>query len=280
LQESAAEIVIHLAAQPLVRIGYEQPLATLQTNVMGTAHLLEACRHVASVRAVVVITTDKVYENRDWVYPYREADRLGGRDPYSASKAAAELVTATYRSSFFERASAATRAASARAGNVIGGGDWAKDRLLPDCIRAFETDVVVTLRNPLAVRPWQHVLEPLSGYLVLAERLLAADGHDYAAAWNFGPESTDFATVSDVAHAAAEFWGESARVAEAPSPEHPPEMHQLRIDSSSARARLAWRSRWTTRQAVEHTVRWHRALRDGEDMLAFTREQIAAYEAG
>jgi CDP-glucose 4,6-dehydratase len=279
LQTSAADVVFHLAAQSIVRESYTEPLATLQTNVIGTAHLLEACRHAPSVRAIVVITTDKVYEHRNTEQGYCESDRLGGNDPYSASKAAAELVAASYRASFFERTPELALVATARAGNVIGGGDWAKDRLLPDCMRSFGKSAAATLRHPTAVRPWQHVLEPLSGYLVLAERLLGPDGERFARAWNFGPEGADDATVAEVARTAAEFWATGASVVEAPSPDDPPEMHLLRIDSSAARARLSWRSRWNVRQAVEQTVRWHRAQRDGADMLGFTRAQIAAYEA-
>jgi CDP-glucose 4,6-dehydratase len=280
LQSSAAEVVFHLAAQPLVRASYEEPLATLQTNVIGTAHLLDACRETPSVRAVVVVTTDKVYEDRRSLDPYREADRLGGHDPYSASKAAAELVTASYRASFFEGRRAAPRAATARAGNVIGGGDWAKDRLIPDCMRAFGTRTAVTLRNPRAVRPWQHVLESLSGYLALAERLAGDGGEAFASAWNFGPDPADYASVGEVARTVAELWGDGARVVAAPSPDQPVETELLRLDSSRARETLRWRPRWTTRQAVAQTVSWYRAQADGKDMLSFTREQIAAYEAG
>jgi CDP-glucose 4,6-dehydratase len=274
LQASRAEVVFHLAAQPLVRESYEQPLATLRTNIIGTAHVLELCRETPSVRAVVVVTTDKVYEDRNSLEPYREADRLGGHDPYSASKAAAELVTASYRSSFFD----GKRVATARAGNVIGGGDWAKDRLLPDCVRAFRVHTPVTLRNPQAVRPWQHVLESLSGYLVLAERLVADDRGELAGAWNFGPEPSDYATVADVARTITDFWGDDARIIVAPSPRDPHETPLLRIDSSRARASLGWRSRWTMRRAVEQAVRWHRAQADGQDVLSVTRDQIAAYE--
>jgi CDP-glucose 4,6-dehydratase len=252
----------------------------LQTNIIGTAHVLEVCRETPSVRAVVVVTTDKVYEDRKSSQPYREADRLGGHDPYSASKAAAELVTASYRSSFFEGNRGSARVATARAGNVIGGGDWAKDRLLPDCVRAFSAGAAAALRSPNAVRPWQHVLESLSGYLVLAERLAADEGSELASAWNFGPEPTDFATVREVARTIAELWGDGARVVDAPSADDPVETQVLRIDSSRARELLRWRSRWTMRQAVERTVSWHRAQVDGKDMLSVTREQIAAYEAG
>jgi CDP-glucose 4,6-dehydratase len=279
LRAVAPEIVFHLAAQPLVRESYDRPVETFRTNVLGTVHVLESCRHVNSVRAVVVVTTDKVYQNREWVHPYREMDRLGGADPYSASKAAAELVTESYRASFFAGVNGAARVASARAGNVIGGGDWGKDRLLPDCIRAFCDGKPVALRYPGAVRPWQHVLEPLSGYLVLAERL--ATGSDTAApsAWNFGPDGTDDAAVADVARMAAAEWSDDASFIETPSGDALPEMGLLRIDSSRARAQLGWRSRWTVRQAVAQTVAWHRAREGGADMLSYTRDQIGTYEA-
>jgi CDP-glucose 4,6-dehydratase len=278
MRAAEPEVVFHLAAQPLVRDSYERPLETFMTNVVGTAHVLEACRAAASVRAVVVITTDKVYENRKWLYPYREVDRLGGHDPYSASKAAAELVTASYRSCFFARADAA-HVASARAGNVIGGGDWAKDRLLPDCLRAFADGAPAQLRHPSSVRPWQHVLEPLSGYLALAQRLLDSDGAAFATAWNFGPEPADYATVGEVAAMAAQCWGSGAKVAEGPNPDDFVETELLRIDSSSARARLGWRPRWSMRKAVEQTVMWHRARQAGAALGPITLDQIADYES-
>ncbi|MDR7379549.1 CDP-glucose 4,6-dehydratase [Rhodoferax ferrireducens] len=268
-------VVFHLAAQPLVRASYADPLGTFATNVMGTAHLLEAVRSVPSVRAVVVVTTDKVYDNREWVYPYRESDALGGHDPYSASKGAAEIVTASYRASFFHAAGAA-QIATARAGNVIGGGDWAADRLVPDCLQAFAAQRPVHLRYPGAVRPWQHVLEPLSAYLRLAEALLAQSSHA-ASAWNFGPDARGDATVGQVAQRLAALWGQGAQVEIPEGGAHPHEAGQLRLDITRARAELGWQPRWSLDQALEHTVAWQRAWLAGEDMAAVSRTQIAAY---
>nr|WP_315207829.1 CDP-glucose 4,6-dehydratase [uncultured Albidiferax sp.] len=267
-------VVFHLAAQPLVRASYADPLGTFATNVMGTAHLLEAVRTVSSVRAVVVVTTDKVYDNREWVYPYRESDALGGHDPYSASKGAAEIVTASYRASFFHTPGSA-QIATARAGNVIGGGDWAADRLVPDCLKAFADQQPVQLRFPGAVRPWQHVLEPLSGYLRLAEALL--DGPAAASAWNFGPDARGDATVGQLAQRLAAQWGQGARVDMPDGGQHPHEAGQLRLDITRARAELGWQPRWSLDVALAHTVAWHRAWLVGDDMAAASRAQIAAY---
>lgn len=276
------EIVFHLAAQPLVRASYDQPLYTWITNTVGTAHVLEATRLIDSVRAVILITTDKVYENREWVYPYRELDKLGGSDPYSASKAAAEMVAASYRESFF-----GTRAehdhpaqvATARAGNVIGGGDWATDRLVPDCLEAFAKREPVRLRYPHSVRPWQHVLEPLSGYLRLAERLLEEKGDKYARAWNFGPDADGEVTVAEVANSVARLWGEGARVEQEPATHsNPHEAGLLRLDSTLARTALGWRPRWLLSEALEQTVKWHKVWLRGDDVLAFSLDQIADYE--
>lgn len=279
--QARPEVVFHLAAQPLVRAGYVDPLGTLASNVTGTAHVLEAARRTDSVRAVVIITTDKVYENHEWSYPYREIDPLGGDDPYSASKAAAELVTASYRASFFTGDKGhGARVATARAGNVVGGGDWAADRLLPDCMAAFATGRAAYLRNPGAVRPWQHVLEPLAGYLILVERLLDTAGVDYARAWNFGPDARGDATVSEVANAAAGFWGGSARVEYAPcADDEPHEAGLLRLDSTPARTDLGWCPRWSLDEALERTITWHKAWLGNGDMHAFTLEQIADYES-
>jgi CDP-glucose 4,6-dehydratase len=280
LSTAQPEVVFHLAAQPLVREGYRDPLRTLATNVMGTANLLEAAREEKSVRAVVIITTDKVYENREWPYSYRENDRLGGHDPYSASKAAAEIVAASYRASFFgEEQGHPVRVATARAGNVIGGGDWALDRLVPDCLRAFAAGESVRLRFPRAVRPWQHVLEPLAGYLLLAEHLLAPDGAKLARAWNFGPDASATAAVGEVAKVTARFWDKDACVECVPAAEEPHEAGLLRLDSTSARTELGWKPRWSLEHAIQETVFWHRAWIRGADMGAVSLDQIRAYQA-
>lgn len=272
------EVVFHLAAQPLVKDGYRDPLATLATNVMGTANVLQATRGVDSVRAVVAVATDKVYENREAGHAFGEQEPLGGHDPYSASKAAAEIVVASFRSSFFGDGGHPARIASARAGNVIGGGDWAADRLVPDCLRAFAAGEPVRLRRPDAVRPWQHVLVPLSGYLALATRLLGGDGERFARAWNFGPDAGDDASVNEVAQRLATLWG-SAQVEHAADPEWQ-EAGLLRLDSARARSELGWAPRWSLQEALEHTVAWHRSWLRGDDMQAVCREQIAAYDAG
>jgi CDP-glucose 4,6-dehydratase len=278
LERARPEVVMHLAAQPLVSAGYDDPLATFATNVTGTAHLLEATRAVDSVRAVVVVATDKVYENKESGHAFSEVDPLGGHDPYSASKAAAEILVASYRSSFFADDAGGARVASARAGNVIGGGDWAADRLVPDCMRAFAAGEPVRLRRPDAVRPWQHVLGPLSAYLALAARLLGDDGERFARAWNFGPDADDDASVGDVAQRTATLWGDGARVErEASSSFH--EAGLLRLDSSLARSELGWAPRWPLQQALERTVAWHRAWQAGDDMQAASQAQIAEYEA-
>ena len=281
LDNAKPEVVFHLAAQPLVRASYRDPLGTLATNVMGTAHLLEAVRATRTVRAVVLITTDKVYENCEWAYPYRELDPLGGHDPYSASKAAAEIVAASYRSSFFEgETSHPACVATARAGNVIGGGDWASDRLVPDCVRAFTKNEPVRLRFPQAVRPWQHVLEPLTGYLQLAQRLFAPDGAKFAKAWNFGPDASGDATVGEIAEATARLWGGGAGVERAPSTDTSHEAGLLRLDSTLARTELGWKPRWSLEQALMQTVTWYQAWARGADMAAICLSQIRAYEAG
>lgn len=279
-RKAQPEVVFHLAAQPLVRESYRDPLGTLASNVMGTANVLEAARQTGSVRGIVLITTDKVYENREWVYPYREVDALGGHDPYSASKAAAEIVAASYRASYFGGGRHhPALVATARAGNVIGGGDWAADRLVPDCLRAFADGEAVRLRFPAAVRPWQHVLEPLAGYLFLAERLFASDGARFARGWNFGPDVRGDATVGEVAKAVARYWGGDARVELVPSDEHPHEAGLLRLDSSCAHNMLGWKSRWSLQRALEQTVTWHHAWRNGKDLAEFSFDQIRDYEA-
>jgi CDP-glucose 4,6-dehydratase len=268
------EVVFHLAAQSLVRVSYGKPLETFETNVMGTANLLEAARATPSVRAVVVVTTDKCYENREWVWPYREVDALGGHDPYSASKACAELVTASYRQALFGSKGAAI--ATARAGNVIGGADWATDRLVPDIVSAIVGRRTAAIRNPASVRPWQHVLEPLSGYLTLAEHLLT-QGHAFGEAWNFGPSADSIQSVSTVANELCTAWGGEASWTHDAS-QHPHEAGILALDSSKARGRLGWRPRLEYRDAIRWTVEWYKAFHAGGDARALTLDQIRRYE--
>ncbi|MBB5753948.1 CDP-glucose 4,6-dehydratase [Prosthecomicrobium pneumaticum] len=269
------ELVFHLAAQSLVRPSYADPLGTYATNVMGTAHVLDAARRRGGVRAVIVVTSDKCYENREQIRAYREGDAMGGHDPYSSSKGCAELVVAAYRASYF--ADGSTAVASARAGNVIGGGDWSAERLVPDAIRAFTAGRALELRRPEAVRPWQHVLDPLAGYLRLAELLLGPRGRDFAQAWNFGPAAGGEAPVSVVADALAAHWGEGAAWRSAGDPAGPHEAGLLALDSAKARARLGWKSAFGLDEAVARTVDWFKAYRAGADMRAFTLDQIAAH---
>ena len=276
LDQVRPEVVFHLAAQPLVGEGYRNPLGTMATNVMGTANLLESIRSVDSVRAVVVVATDKVYENRELGHAFGEQDPLGGNDPYGASKAAAEIVVAGYRSSYYGIGRHPARIASARAGNVIGGGDWAADRLVPGCLRAFAEGEPVRLRRPGAVRPWQHVLGPLSGYLALASRLLGDGGDRYSRAWNFGPNAGDEASVGEVAQRVATLWGDGAQVEGGAHPTWD-EAGLLRLDSTLARSELGWAPRWSLQQSLERTVAWQRAWQRGDDMRAVCREQIASY---
>lgn len=278
LRAAAPEVLIHLAAQPLVRQSYDEPVGTFATNVMGTVNVLEAARDLSSLRAIVVITTDKVYANHNTGERFAEDAPLGGDDPYSASKAAAELVAASYRHSFFGGASRAL-VASARAGNVIGGGDWAEDRLVPDCLRAFSASQPVYLRYPSASRPWQHVLEPLTGYLVLAARLLSPDGGSFARSWNFGPRPVDQATVGSVAQRIAYLWGDGAEVL-LDNAAHPHEAGLLALDSGMATSLLGWRPRWSLDDALRATVAWQRAYESGQDMRSFTVCQIETYLAG
>jgi CDP-glucose 4,6-dehydratase len=274
------EIVFHMAAQPLVRESYRDPIGTYETNAIGTARLLEAVRHTSSAKAVVCVTTDKCYENKEWLWGYRETDPLGGYDPYSNSKACAELISSAYRQSFFpldKHAEHGCGIASARAGNVIGGGDWSTDRLIPDLIRGFETNQPVLIRNPAAIRPWQHVLEPLSGYMRLAE-LLAGDGAvQYATAFNFGPSDDDAKPVSWIADKIKHLWGGTASwtLDEALRPH---EAGYLKLDSSRARSELGWRPRLTLEQAIEWIIEWHQSFLHRDDMEAFTLSQILRYE--
>lgn len=274
MAQAKPEVVFHLAAQPLVRRSYADPVDTFTTNVIGTVNVLEAARASKTVRALVNVTTDKCYDNREWYWPYRENDPLGGHDPYSASKACAELVTACYRTSFF--APAGMLLASARAGNVVGGGDWAEDRLVPDILKAFDAERVLSIRSPSAIRPWQHVLEPLSGYLLLAQRMLSGDAQA-AGAWNFGPAQESARDVRTI----VEFFsrriaGSSWTTDDQPRPH---EAGRLELDSSRARALLGWRPRWSIEETLGKTLDWHMAWRAGADMAAITRDQIADFTA-
>lgn len=266
------EIILHLAAQPLVRYSYQNPVETYGVNVMGVVNLLESVRSIGSVKTVVNVTTDKCYENREWPWGYREIEPMGGRDPYSSSKACSELITAAYRNSFLAEKGVAI--ATARAGNVIGGGDWAADRLLPDFLRAIDSGSTLTIRSPGAIRPWQHVLEPLSGYLSLAERLYN-DGAAYAEAWNFGPADEDAHSVGwIVEHLASRTPGMEWHCDSAPQPH---EANYLKLDSSKARSRLAWKPHWPLPTALDKTLAWHRGWQGGEDMRDFSLKQIGEY---
>jgi CDP-glucose 4,6-dehydratase len=274
MQTAQPSIVIHMAAQALVRESYNMPIETFSTNVIGTVNVLEAARQSGTVQAIVNITTDKCYENKEWLWSYRENDSLGGHDPYSSSKACAEIAAAAYRSSFL--AEAGVQLANVRAGNVIGGGDWANDRLIPDFLRAIDAGEILRIRSPNAVRPWQHVLEPLSGYLMLAERLVI-DGAEFAEAWNFGPEESDAKPVSWIAerlchkipHARWEVEGKP----------QPHEAGLLKLDSAKAKARLGWAPRWSLETALDKTVSWHQASKEGQSMAEVSIRQIAAYQA-
>ncbi len=273
MQEARPEFVFHLAAQALVKKSYDDPVETVSANVLGSAHLLEAVRHCASIRSLVYITSDKCYENVEWIWGYRENDRLGGRDPYSASKAAAEIIFSAFYRSYFE-SHPDFGAATTRAGNVIGGGDWAADRIIPDCIRAVEKGEPIRLRNPEATRPWQHVLEPLSGYLMLAAKLYenpcAFDG-----SWNFGPETTEVRTVREVAESIIRNLGRGA--IELDRTEHQHEARLLQLNCDKARQLLGWEPRWTVDETFEKTASWYKSVMDGEDAEAVTRRQLQAY---
>lgn len=276
--EVKPEIVFHLAAQPLVRASYVDPVETYSTNVLGTVHLLEAVRNTSSVRAVVNVTSDKCYENREWVWGYREHEPMGGHDPYSNSKGCAELVTSSFRNSFFNperHSSHGVALASARAGNVIGGGDWAADRLIPDILRAIGKGEPVVIRNPDSIRPWQHVLEPLSGYLQLAEKLYV-EGARYGEGWNFGPNDEDAKPVSWIVGNLTKSWGEGASW-KLDDSEHPHEAHYLKLDCSKAKMDLGWHPRWSLSHSLEKIIEWHRAWHAGEDMRQVTLGQIEQF---
>lgn len=280
MQEHRPEVIFHLAAQAIVREAYQDPVETYSTNVMGTVHMLEAARQTDSVRAIVSITSDKCYENKEWVWGYRETDALGGRDPYSSSKGCAEMVISSYRRSFFSEdddAHSGIAVASTRAGNVIGGGDWAQDRLIPDIVRAFQSGQPVHIRNPKSTRPWQHVLMPLDGYLTLAEHLWA-DGPRFAESWNFGPDEHDARPVLWIVERMKALWGEGASW-ERDEADHPHEDTYLHLDCAKAKRRLGWQPQLPLGKTLEWIVEWYQhAQQPSADMRALTEEQIARYE--
>jgi CDP-glucose 4,6-dehydratase len=278
VQSVRPEIVIHMAAQALVRESYKNPRETYEINVMGTVNLLDVAKKVDSVRAILNVTTDKCYENKEWHWGYRENEPMGGFDPYSNSKGCSELVTAAYRNSFFNSnkyENHGVALASARAGNVIGGGDWADDRLIPDFIRAISKGEEVKIRSPYAIRPWQHVLEPLSGYLMLAERLYS-DGPKYSEAWNFGPDDKDAQSVEWIANTFCNLWGKGASFSIDRDPQ-PHEANYLKLDCSKAKVELSWTPKWDIVTALESIVAWHKAYLAGENIRDFTLNQIDTY---
>ena len=268
------DVLIHMAAQPLVRLSYKEPLDTYMTNVMGTAHVLEAARNCESLKAIVSVTTDKCYENQEWDWGYRENEPLGGKDPYSSSKACAELVSSAYRSSFFSGSNSASLA-TARAGNVIGGGDWATDRLLPDILRAFAKQAPVVVRNPLAIRPWQHVLEPLSGYLILAEALYT-EGKENAESWNFGPNDEDCRSVKWILDRMVVLWGQGAEWEQDKS-SNPHEANLLKLDCSKAKNRLHWEPKWNLDVTLSRIIDWQKDWSAGRDMREACLTEIEEY---
>lgn len=283
MKRAQPDLVIHMAAQPLVRASYASPAETFETNVMGTVRVLEAARRCAEegvrIQAVLNVTSDKCYENKEWVWGYRETDRLGGFDPYSSSKACSELVTASYRNAFFrprDGHSLGVAVATARAGNVIGGGDWAADRLIPDCIRSLLRGDSIRIRNPDAIRPWQHVLEPLSGYLLLARKLVE-EGEAYAQSWNFGPDDRDAKPVRWIVGALCDKWGNPSSCAfEPPSLYH--EARHLKLDCSKAKTELGWQPRWRIEQTLDRVVEWYKAYAAAGDVRALCLAQIKQYE--
>jgi CDP-glucose 4,6-dehydratase len=269
------EVLIHMAAQPLVRLSYQEPVLTYATNVMGTVNVLEAARKCTNLKAIVSVTTDKCYENKEWAWGYRENEPMGGHDPYSSSKGCAELVTAAYRKSFFNENNSAFLA-SARAGNVIGGGDWSDDRLIPDILKAFEKNEPVIVRNPMATRPWQHVLEPLSGYLVLAQHLYE-DGSTYAEGWNFGPKDEDCKPVSWILDKMVTKWGKGASW-ELDKNNNPHEAGYLKLDCSKAAMQLNWRPKWNLEDTLESIIIWHQNYISGKNIQEQCLLEIAKYQ--
>jgi CDP-glucose 4,6-dehydratase len=275
MSDAKPDVVIHMAAQPLVRYSYLNPVETYATNVMGTVHVLESARSIDSVRATVIVTTDKCYENKEWVWGYRENEPMGGYDPYSNSKGCAELVTSAYRKSYFSSPNSTNSVASARAGNVIGGGDWSEDRLIPDAIKAFEANLPLMIRNPLATRPWQHVLEPLSGYLVLAQALYT-QGFAYASGWNFGPSDADNRSVQEVVDLIIAEWGAPAHW-EKDGADQPHEANLLKLDCSKAHSQLDWHPKWNLELATKKIVEWQKAFQLKKSMQEITLAQINQY---
>lgn len=274
IAEVKPDIIFHMAAQPLVRASYKDAPFTFTTNAIGTLNVLEAIRKVESVKVAVMVTTDKVYENHEWPYPYREIDSLGGNDPYSASKACAEIIINSYKKSFFINGK--TSISTVRAGNVIGGGDWSTDRLVPDIIRAFSSNSAISIRNPDSIRPWQHVLDALCGYLILAEAQWSHP-NQFAEAWNFAPDSGGECTVEYLTAHLSEIWGDSASVLFSSSPDDPPEASYLRLDSSKARLYLGWNPMWTLQKTLNKTVEWYKMWLHGEDMKKYSVNQIHEY---
>ena len=275
MSESKPDVVIHMAAQPLVRYSYANPVETYATNVMGTVHVLESARPIDTLRSTVIVTTDKCYENKEWVWGYRENEPMGGYDPYSNSKGCAELVTAAYRQSYFSGNNSINKVASARAGHVIGGGDWAEDRLIPDAIKAFEAKKPLMIRNPFATRPWQHVLEPLSGYLILAQALYE-QGLPFASGWNFGPRDEDNRSVQEVVELVISSWGDSARW-EKEGSEQLHEANLLKLDCSKARTKLGWTPKWDLEIATQKIVEWQRVFQAKANVQEVSLAQINHY---
>ena len=277
INSAKPEIVIHMAAQPLVLTSYEDPLDTYQTNIMGTAYLLESLRNCPSIKAVLIITSDKCYENREWLWGYREIDAMGGYDPYSSSKGCAELVTAAYRQSYFnpyKYADHGVAIASARAGNIIGGGDWASNRLIPDAMRAFLADETLVVRNGDAIRPWQHILDPLHGYIVLSQKLLSNAGNEYSEAWNFGPKSENEIRVSEIVKKLTKIWGRSANWVDTNKNAKLHEANYLRLDCTKSVHKLDWQPKISITRALQLTVEWYQAYQKNEDMRLVTLNQI------
>jgi CDP-glucose 4,6-dehydratase len=280
MNESNPEIVIHLAAQPLVGESYKDPVGTYEINVMGTINLLESIRFSPGIKAVVNVTTDKCYDNKEWVWGYRENEPMGGYDPYSNSKACSELITNSYRLSYFNSQDYQKHGvglASARAGNVIGGGDWAPDRLIPDCIKSIFNGEKIIIRNPNAIRPWQHVLEPLSGYLTLAQKLYE-EGPAFAEGWNFGPNDDDAKSVEWIVQKICEKWGDASFIID--KGKHPHEAQYLKLDCSKAKMRLGWFPRWNLETAIDKIIDWTKDYQTGKDLRKTCIRQIEDYSCG